>query len=42
MARRGRGAGIKVDIKGMNKLTDIERDLVVPLVDIAKSIRDQM
>ena len=42
MARRGRGAGIKVDVKGMNKLTDIERDLVVPLVDIAKSIRDQM
>ena len=42
MARRGRGAGVKVDIKGMNKLTDIERDLVVPLVDLAKRMRDQM
>jgi hypothetical protein len=42
MARRGRGAGVRTEVKGWNKLTDIERGLVVPLVEIAKSIRDQM
>ena len=42
MARKGRGSGVKVDIKGMKRLTDLEKRLVAPLLDVAKSLRDAM
>lgn len=36
---RGRKAGIFVEVKGMDKLTDLEQELVVPLLDIAKQLK---